>query len=168
MDIINQNIRTLRKLENIKSQSEFGERLGVPSHNINKYENNVIPKPEVLRKIATEFKINLHLFLTKTLDESNFEEFKIEHNTEAKLENLVNESKGHFEITRSDLDRVATFFGDKLKKIEEDDCNEIDRMKLFGDIRSIFLAFNKKLKDFYEMQDRLASILGDGSKTNQP
>ena len=161
MDLINKNIKALRKLEGIKSQSEFGGIIGVPSHNINKYENNVIPKPEILRKIAEEFQINLHLFITKELTEANFEEFKIEYNTEAKLEDLVNESTNNYEITRSDIDRIATFFADKLKRIEDDDCNEVDRKRLFGDLRAIFLAYNQKLKDFYVMQDNLANILGE-------
>ncbi len=151
----------LRKLEGIKSQSEFGNIIGVPSHNINKYENNVIPKPEVLRTIAEKFGINLHLFITKELTESNHEEFRIEHNTEAKLEDLVNEASKNYEITRNDLDRIATFFSDKLRRIEEDDCNEIDRKRLFGDIRAIFLAYNHKLRDFYVMQDTLSNILGE-------
>ncbi len=161
MDLINKNIKTLRKLEGIKSQSEFGNIIGVPSHNINKYENNVIPKPEVLRTIAEKFGINLHLFITKELMESNHEEFRIEHNTEAKLEDLVNEASKNYEITRNDLDRIATFFSDKLRRIEEDDCNEIDRKRLFGDIRAIFLAYNQKLRDFYVMQDTLSNILGE-------
>lgn len=160
MDLINQNIKTLRKLENIKSQSEFGDIIGVPSHNINKYENNVIPKPEVLRRVAEAFGINLHLFITKELSESNYEEFKIEHNTEAKLENLVNESSNNYEIKRNDIDRIATFFGDKLQRIEDDDCNEVDRRRLFADVKAIFLAYNQKLKDFYVMQDTLSEILG--------
>lgn len=159
MDLINKNIKTLRKLENIKSQSEFGEIIGVPSHNINKYENNVIPKPDVLRSVAQAFNINLHLFITKEMTESNYEEFKIEHNTEAKLENLVNESTQNFEITRNDIDRIATFFGDKLRRIEEGDTNEVDRRRLFGDLKAIFLAYNQKLKDFYIMQDTLSDII---------
>ena len=161
MDVINQNIKALRKYENIKSQSDFGRRIGVPSHNINKYENGVIPKPEVLRTIASEFGINLHLFITKELTEDNYEQFKIEHNTEAKLEDIANQASNELEITRGDLDRVVTFFADKLEKIEEGEINEIDRKRLFGDIRSIFLAFNKKLKDFYVMQDRIAQVLGE-------
>ncbi len=167
LDIINQNIRSLRKLENIRSQSEFGDRIGVPSHNINKYENNVIPKPEVLRTIASEFGINLHLFITRELTESNFEEFKIEHNTEVKLESLLSEATTEYEIKRGDLDRFATFFSDKLKKLEDDNLNEIDRKKLFNDLRSIFLAFNDKLKEFYIMQDRLAELLGGNNPTTQ-
>ncbi|MDW3191312.1 MAG: helix-turn-helix transcriptional regulator [Cytophagales bacterium] len=159
MDLINKNIKTLRRVENIKSQSEFGEIIGVPSHNINKYENNVIPKPDVLRSVAQAFKINLHLFITKEMTESNYEEFKIEHNTEAKLENLVNESTQNFEITRNDIDRIATFFSDKLRRIEEEDTNEIDRRRLFGDLKAIFLAYNQKLKDFYIMQDTLSDII---------
>ena len=161
MDLINRNIKTLRKLERIKSQSEFGDIIGVPSHNINKYENNVIPKPEILRKIAEEFRINLHLFLTKKLTETNYDEFKIEHNTEAKLENLVNESPSSYEIKRNDLDRIATFFTDKLQRIEEDNCNAIDRKRLFADIRAIFLAYNQKLRDFYVMQDTLSEIISE-------
>jgi len=167
LDFINKNIRALRKLQNIRSQSEFGNIIGVPSHNINKYENNVIPKPEVLRTIASEFKINLHLFITKELTESNFEEFKIEYNTEVKLEGMLSEAASEYEIKRGDLDRFATFFGDKLKRLEDNDVNEIDRKKLFGDLRSIFLAFNKKLTEFYIMQDHLAEIIGD-KKSNQP
>ena len=167
MDLINKNIRALRKLENIKSQSEFGDIIGVPTHNINKYENNVIPKPEVLRNIASEFKINLHLFLTKELTESNFEEFKIEFNTEVKLASLLSEVTTEYEIKRGDLDRFTTLFGDKLKRLEDNDLNEVDRNKLFGDLRSIFLAFNKKLAEFYIMQDHLAKIIGD-KKSNQP
>lgn len=159
MDLININIKALRKLENIKSQSEFGRIIGVPSHNINKYENNVIPKPEVLRSIAESFNINLHLFITKEMTEGNFEEFKIEHNTEAKLENLVNESSQSYEITRNDIDRIATFFSDKLRRIEEDKSNEVDRRRLFADLKAIFLAYNQKLKDFYVMQDNLSSII---------
>lgn len=164
MDTINHNIRALRKYENIKSQSEFGKLIGVPSHNINKYENGVIPKPEVLRTIAKEFGINLHLFITKELSEENYEQFKIEHNTEAKLEGIAGQSSISYEITRGDLGRVVTFFGDKLNKIEEDELNDIDRKKLFADIRSIFLAFNKKLEEFYDMQDHLARIIGEGDK----
>lgn len=160
MDLINKNIKALRKLENIKSQGEFGDIIGVPSHNINKYENNVIPKPDVLRSIAEAFNINLHLFITKEMTESNFEEFKIEHNTEAKLENLVNESSQNYEITRNDIDRIATFYSDKIQRLELDDCNEVDRRRLFGDIKAIFLAYNQKLKDFYVMQDHLADIIG--------
>ncbi len=166
LDLINKNIKTLRKLEGIKSQSEFGDIIGVPSHNINKYENNVIPKPEVLRSIGKAFKINLHLFITKEMSEANFEEFKIEHNTEAKLENLVNESSNSYEIKRNDIDRIATFFSDKLKRVEDDDCNEVDRKRLFGDIRAIFLAYNDKLRDFYVMQDHLSDILGGGKGEN--
>ncbi len=161
MDLINQNIKTLRKLENIKSQSEFGEMIDVPTHNINKYEHNVIPKPEVLRTIASKFKINLHLFLTKELTESNFEEFKIEFNTEVKLESLLNEVTTEYQIKRGDLDRFTTLFGDKLKRLENNQLNEIDRKKLFGDLRAIFLAFNKKLTEFYIMQDHLAEIIGE-------
>ena len=167
MDLINLNIRTLRKLENIKSQSEFGKLIGVPSHNINKYENGVIPKPEVLRTIAERFNINLHLFVTKEMDEKNFEQFKIEYNTEAKLEDLASQSSNEIEIKRGDLDRVATFFGDKLQRLEGDELNEIDRAKLFGDLRSIFLAYNKKLQEFYIMQDHLANIISS-DRTNQP
>lgn len=159
MDLINKNIKALRKLENIKSQGEFGGIIGVPSHNINKYENNVIPKPDVLRSIADAFNINLHLFITKEMTESNFEEFKIEHNTEAKLENLVNESSQNYEITRNDIDRIATFYSDKIQRLESDDCNEVDRRRLFGDVKAIFLAYNQKLKDFYVMQDHLSSII---------
>ena len=166
MDLINKNIRTLRKLENIKSQSDFGKLIGVPSHNINKYENAVIPKPEVLRTIAEEFKINLHLFITKELSESNFEQFKIEYNTEAKLEDLASQSSIEIEIKRGDLDRVVTFFGDKLQRIEEADLNEVDRKKHFGDLRAIFLAYNKKLKEFYIMQDHLTEIISN-SRTTQ-
>ncbi|MEP1096405.1 MAG: helix-turn-helix transcriptional regulator [Cyclobacteriaceae bacterium] len=161
MDLINKNIRALRKLKNIKSQSEFGSIIGVPTHNINKYEHNVIPKPEVLRSIASEFRINLHLFITKELTESNFEEFKIEFNTEAKLESLLNDVAVEYQIERGDLDRFTTLFGDKLKKLEEDDLNEVDRKRLFGDLRAIFLAFNKKLSEFYVMQDNLAQIIGE-------
>ena len=164
MDLINKNIKTLRKLENIKSQGEFGDIIGVPSHNINKYENNVIPKPDILRKVAEEFGINLHLFITKELTEANYEEFKIEYNTEAKLENLVNESSNSYEIKRNDIDRIATFFSDKLQRIEQDDCNEVDRRRLFGDLRAIFLAYNQKLRDFYVMQDTLSDIIGGGRK----
>lgn len=167
MDIINKNIRALRKLESVKSQGEFGEMLGVPSHNINKYENSVIPKPEVLRVIAEKFGINLHLFLTKELSEANYEEFKIEYNTEAKLENLINQSSAEFEIKRNDLDRVTTFFGDKLDRLEQGDINEIDRRKLFSDLRAIFLSVNKKLREFYHMQDNLAQILGKGNTPTQ-
>jgi len=166
LDIINHNIKTLRKLENIKSQNEFGLRIGVPSHNINKYENSVIPKPEILRTIAVEFKINLHLFITKELTERNYEEFKIEHNTEAKLESIINQSDSKFEIRRSDLDRVATFFNDKLDLVEGNNINKIDRERLLLDIRSIFIAYNKKLKQFYIMQDHLAEIIGK-EKTSQ-
>ncbi len=167
MDLINKNIRALRKLKNIKSQSEFGEIIGVPAHNINKYEHNVIPKPEVLRAIAEEFNINLHLFITKELSESNFEEFLIEFNTEVKLENLLSESSNDYQIKRHDLDRFTTLFGDKLKRLEEDDLNEVDRSKLFSDLRAIFLAFNKKLAEFYVMQDHLAEIIGEKGP-NQP
>ena len=167
MDLINRNIRSLRKLENIKSQSDFASMIGVPSHNINKYENAVIPKPEVLRTIAEKFNINLHLFITKELTEENFEQFKIEHNTEAKLEDLASHSSGmEIEIKRGDLDRVATFFGDKLERLEGDELNEVDRKKLFGDLRAIFLSFNKKLKEFYVMQDNLAELIS-GSSGNQ-
>ena len=148
MDIINKNIRSLRKLEKIKSQSVFGNRLGVPSHNINKYENNVIPKPEVLRKIAEEFKINLHLFFTKELTEANYEEFKIEHNTEAKLSDLIDDTSSQIELKRGDLNRFATFFDNKLVLLEEGQRNENDRLKLFRDIRSIFLAYNQKTTRF--------------------
>ncbi len=161
MDLINHNIKALRKLENIKSQSEFGKIIQVPSHNINKYENGVIPKPEVLRSIAEQFKINLHLFITKELTEENFEQFKIEHNTEAKLEDLASQSSNEIEIKRGDLDRMATFFGDKLERLENDDLNEIDRKKLFADLRAIFLAYNKKLEEFYVMQDHLADIISN-------
>ncbi len=168
MDIINKNIRALRKLKNIKSQSEFGEIIDVPAHNINKYEHNVIPKPEVLRTIAAEFKINLHLFVTKELTESNFEEFQIEHDTEVKLENMLSEaSNNEYQLTRKDLDRFTTLFGDKLKKLEEDELNEIDRNKIFGDLRAIFLAYSNKLEEFYIMQDNLAEIIGN-KKANQP
>ena len=165
MDLINKNIRGLRKLENIKSQSEFGKIIGVPSHNINKYENSVIPKPEVLRTIAQQFNINLHLFITKEIDDDNYEQFKIEHNTEAKLEDLASMSSNEIEIKRGDLDRVATFFGDKLQRLEDDELNEIDRKKLFGDLRAIFLAFSKKLKEFYVMQDHLAEIISSNRST---
>lgn len=168
MDIINKNIRTLRKLENIKSQSFFGELIGVPSHNINKYENNVIPKPEVLRKIATEFNINLHLFLTKEMHDTNYAEFKIENNTAAKLENIINQSSKDFEITRSDLDQVTAFFEDKLKLIEEGEINDIDKKRLFGDIRSILIAFKTKLEEFYIMQDHLSQIIIGEKGPNQP
>ncbi|MEM9326155.1 MAG: helix-turn-helix transcriptional regulator [Bacteroidota bacterium] len=161
MDLINKNIKSLRKLEGIKTQSEFGNIIGVPSHNINKYENSVIPKPEVLRKIAEEFKINLHLFITKELTEENHDKFKIEHNTEAKLENLINESSTNYEITRSDIDRIATFFSDKLQRIEEDNCNDVDRKRLFADLKAIFIAYNQKLRDFYIMQDTLSSIISE-------
>ncbi len=167
MDLINKNIRSLRKLKNIKSQSEFGEIIGVPTHNINKYEHNVIPKPEVLRTIASEFKINLHLFITKELTEHNFEEFKIEFNTEVKLESLLNEVSTEYQIKRNDLDRFTTLFGDKLKRLESDELNDIDRAKLFGDLRAIFLAFNKKLTEFYIMQDHLSEIIG-GDNPSQP
>lgn len=167
MDIINQNIRTLRKLENIKSQSEFGNIIGVPAHNINKYENNVIPKPEILRSIADKFKIDLHLFITKELTEANFEEFKIEYNTEVKLEGLISEGTTEYQIKRGDLDRFTTLFADKLKRLELDDLNDIDRARLFNDLRSIFLAFNTKLAEFYIMQDNLAEIIGE-KKSNQP
>lgn len=163
MDLINQNIRSLRKLKNIKSQSEFGELIGVPAHNINKYEHNVIPKPDVLRNIADKFNIDLHLFLTKELTESNFEEFQIEFNTEVKLESLLNEVSAEYQIKRGDLDRFTTLFGDKLKRLEEGQLNEVDRKKLFADLRAIFLAFNVKLKEFYIMQDNLAEIIGDKS-----
>ena len=165
MDLINKNIRALRKLKNIKSQSEFGEIIGVPAHNINKYEHNVIPKPEVLRNIATEFKINLHLFMTKELTETNFEEFQIEFNTEVKLESLLSEATSEYQIKRGDLDRFTTLFGDKLKKLEEGDLNEVDRKRLFGDLRAIFLAFNKKLAEFYVMQDHLSEIISGDKKT---
>ncbi len=161
MDLINKNIKAVRRLENIKSQSEFGARIGVPSHNINKYENNVIPKPDVLRNIASTFSLNLHLFLTREITPSNYEEFKIEHNTEAKLEELISESASTYEITRGDIDRIATFFADKLKKVEEDNLNEVDRKRLISDLKAIFHAYNQKLKDFYEMQDHLAQVLGD-------
>ncbi|MEP5612577.1 MAG: helix-turn-helix transcriptional regulator [Cyclobacteriaceae bacterium] len=167
MDLINKNIRALRKLKNIKSQSEFGGMIDVPTHNINKYEHNVIPKPEVLRAIASEFRINLHLFITKELTETNFDEFKIEFNTEAKLESLLNDAAVEYQIERGDLDRFTTLFGDKLKKLEADDLNEIDRKRIFGDLRAIFLAFNKKLAEFYVMQDNLAKIIGDRD-SNQP
>ncbi|MFY0652265.1 MAG: helix-turn-helix transcriptional regulator [Cyclobacteriaceae bacterium] len=167
MDLINKNIRTLRKLENVKSQSEFGRLIGVPPHNINKYENNVIPKPEVLRTIGTKFGINLHLFFTKELTENNFEEFKIEHNTEVKLEGLLNESTSDYQIKRNDLDRITTLFGDKLKRVKANDLNEVDRLKLFNDIQSIFLAFNKKLMEFYIMQDKLSEVIGNKAP-NQP
>lgn len=167
MDLINQNIRALRKLENIKSQSEFGDMIGVPAHNINKYENNVIPKPEVLRTIATKFNVNLHLFITKELTETNYEEFKIEFNTEVKLEGLLSEVSTEYQIKRSDLDRFTTLFGDKLKRLEEEELNDVDRKKLFGDLRAIFLAFNKKLAEFYIMQDSLAELISD-KQSNQP
>ncbi|MEO9871827.1 helix-turn-helix domain-containing protein [Ekhidna sp.] len=166
MDLINKNIRALRKLKNIKSQSEFGDMIDVPTHNINKYEHNVIPKPEVLRVIASTFKINLHLFITKELTESNYEEFKIELNTEVKLESLLNEVSTEYQIKRSDLDRFTTLFGDKLKRLEKDELNAIDRQKLFDDLKAIFLSFNKKLTEFYVMQDNLAQIIGE-NKTNQ-
>jgi len=161
LDLINKNIKTLRRLENIKSQSEFGDRIGVPSHNVNKYENNVIPKPDVLRSIAATFTLNLHLFLTKEITDSNYEEFKIEHNTEAKLEDLISDAQTTYDITRSDIDRIATFFGDKLHKLQESDLNELDKRRLFNDLRAIFHAYHQKLKDFYEMQDHLAKVLGD-------
>jgi transcriptional regulator with XRE-family HTH domain len=161
LDLINKNIKALRKLEGIKTQSEFGDMIGVPSHNINKYENSVIPKPEILRRIADVFKINLHLFITKELTDGNHEEFKIEYNTEAKLENLVNESLTSYEITRNDVDRIATFFSDKLKRIEEDSCNDVDRKRLFADIKAIFAAYNQKLRDFYLMQDTLSQIISE-------
>ena len=159
MDLINKNIRMLRKLENIKSQGEFGKILNVPSHNINKYENGVIPKPDVIRTIANKFNINLHLFLTKELIESNYEDFKIEQDTEIKLQGLVNEVASNFEIKRNDVDRFATFFADKLARLEIGDINDIDRKKIFSDLRSIFVAYNLKLKEFYDMQDRLSIIL---------
>ena len=165
MDLINLNIKALRKLENIKSQSEFGRIIGVPSHNINKYENGVIPKPEVLRSIAEQFKVNLHLFITKELTEANFEQFKIEYNTEAKLEDLASKSSNEIEIKRGDLDRMATFFGDKLERLEKDDLNEIDRKQLFSDLRAIFLAYNKKLEEFYVMQDHLTKIISNDETT---
>ena len=168
MDIINKNIRTLRKLRSIKSQSEFGTIIGVPAHNINKYEHNVIPKPDVLRKIAEEFKINLHLFITKELNDSNYEEFLMEFNTEAKLERLLSEGTTEYQIKRGDLDRFTTLFADKLQRIEEDDLNEVDRNKLFSDLRAIFLSFNKKLAEFYVMQDHLADIIGGEKQTSQP
>lgn len=168
MDIINKNIRTLRKLQNIKSQSFFGDMIGVPSHNINKYENNVIPKPDVLRKIASEFNINLHLFLTKEMDESNYQEFTEENNTAAKLENIINQSTSDFEITRNDLNQVTTFFENKLKLIESDQLNEVDRKRLFGDIRAIFIAFKNKIEEFYVMQDHLSQIIIGDKKPNQP
>lgn len=168
MDLINKNIRALRKLENIKSQNEFGERIGVPAHNINKYENNVIPKPEVIRNIAAEFKINLHLFFTIELTEFNFEEFKIEFNTEVKLESLLSDVTTEYDIKRGDLDRFTTLFGDKLKRLEDNDLNDVDRDKLFGDLRSIFLALNKKLAEFYIMQDHLAKIIIVDKSSNQP
>ncbi|MEQ9403884.1 MAG: helix-turn-helix transcriptional regulator [Cyclobacteriaceae bacterium] len=167
MDLINKNIRALRKLRNVKSQSEFGEIIGVPAHNINKYEHNVIPKPDVLRSIASQFQVNLHLFITKELTELNFEEFQIEFNTEAKLDSLLNEGTAEYQIKRGDLDRFTTLFGDKLKRLEDNELNEIDRTKLFGDLRAIFLAFNKKLTEFYIMQDHLADIIGD-RKSSQP
>ncbi len=81
--------------------------------------------------------INLHLFIIKELSESNFEQFKIEYNTEAKLEDLASQSSIEIEIKRGDLDRVVTFFGDKLQRIEEADLNEVDRKKLFGDLTRI-------------------------------
>ena len=166
MDIINKNIRTLRKLENIKSQSEFGDLIGVPSHNINKYENNVIPKPDVLRTIATTFNINLHLFLTRELTKKNYDDFKVERDTEIKLEGLKSEFTSDIEVKRGDVDRMATYFTDKLIMIEQNDLNEIDRQKLFKDLKVLFLAYHKKLKDFYEMQDRLSFILeGKGPPT---
>lgn len=127
----------------------------------------MIPKPEVLRAIAEKFKINLHLFITKELTESNFEEFQIEFNTEVKLENLLNEGTVEYQIKRGDLDRFTTLFADKLKRLEEDTLNEVDRAKIFSDLRAIFLAFNKKLAEFYIMQDHLAEIIGD-RKPNQP
>lgn len=167
LDLINKNIKALRKLKSIKSQSDFGKMIGVPAHNINKYEHNVIPKPEVLRSIAEVFKINLHLFITKELSEANFEEFQIEFNTEVKLESLLNEGTTEYQIKRGDLDRFTTLFADKLKRLEEDGLNEIDRKKIFSDLRAIFLAFNKKLAEFYIMQDNLAAIIGD-RKPNQP
>ena len=89
---------------------------------------------------------------------------RIEYNTEAKLESIINQSSSEFEIKRSDLDRVAIFFGDKLDRLEEDNVNENDRRKLFGDLRSLFLAFNKKLKEFYVMQDHLSNIIGGSNK----
>ncbi len=159
MDLINQNIRTLRKLESIKSQTEFGKIIGVPSHNINKYENSVIPKPEVLRSIATAFNINLHLFLTRELTEKNYDDFKVERDTEIKLEGLKSEFTNEIEIKRGDVDRMATYFTDKLTRIEANNLNDIDRAKLFKDLKILFLAYHKKLKDFYEMQDRLSFIL---------
>ncbi len=167
MDTLNKNLKTLRKLEGIKSQAEFGSRIGVPSHNINKYENNVIPKPEVLRKIAEVFQVNLHLFLTTELTEKNYEQFKMDHNTEAKLESLVSEATDEFKISRRDLEKVASFFANKLERIEEDNLNEIDRKKLFRDVRSIFVAYNSKLEEFYTMQDNLAMLISE-RKFNQP
>lgn len=160
MDIINKNIRQLRKLENIKSQSEFGRLIDVPSHNINKYENNVIPKPDVLRTIAKAFNINLHLFLTKELTEKNYDDFKVERDTEIKLEGLKSEFTSDIEVKRGDVDRMATYFTDKLILIEDNNLNEIDRQKLFKDLKILFMAYHNKLKDFYEMQDRLSVILG--------
>jgi len=148
LDTINQNIKSLRKLERISSQREFGKIIGVPSHNINKYENSVIPKPEILRAIALKFHINLHLFITKEITPENYDEFKIERNTEAKLESIINESSNQFKIKRGDIDRVSTFFGDKLTKVEVGDLNDVDRKRIFGDLKSIFMAFNLKLKEF--------------------
>lgn len=141
--------------------------IGVPSHNINKYENNVIPKPEVLRQIASVFQINLHLFILKELNDSNYEQFKMDHNTEAKLESLVSEATDEFKITRRDLEKVASFFENKLSRIELNDINENDRRKLFRDLRSIFVSYNNKLIEFYTMQDQLASLIME-KQVNQP
>ena len=55
----------------------------------------------------------------------------------------------------------ATFFNDKLDLLYSGELNEVDRKKLFRDVRSIFMAYSKKLKDFYKMQDHLANIIGE-------
>ena len=74
MKTFNRNITFLKDKKGFKSVQKFADHLDEPMGKVREYTRNVFPKEEFLTKLVDTFGVNLNMFLTIELNDSNYSE----------------------------------------------------------------------------------------------
>lgn len=130
MKIFNKNITFLRQREGFKSVQKFADHMGEPMGKVREYERRGQPKGEFLAKLVDEFNIDLHMFLTTELNDSNYSELftpirmvaedRAEYGTNAEFLDLINQ------LNDADSPHLRKELLDKLTKIH---FSQVDKLR---------------------------------------
>lgn len=129
--------------ENIKTDKEIAEKIGIQHQSLINYQSGRVPEPWILLKIANYFNVSIEYLLgkTKTRNYLNYDLEKTYGFDELVIKNLKEN------VNKSDKQLIIA-----INSLLGDDCLEF--IKLYADYISFPSKENKYLDEFSKIQNK--------------